>query len=116
MLLALPLGATIGSMSGADLGVLVGYVIVGIGAVYRGYTYFEKYGPLFVSTDGKALKNLFMYSLGFGLITAYPFTVISIFTAEGSSIMVLILFTVLAIPLSGMKFIGAFAIGRFFNK
>ncbi|MCP4489838.1 MAG: hypothetical protein GY820_21345 [Gammaproteobacteria bacterium] len=116
MLIALPIGVAIGSMSDAELGVLAGYIIIGIGAVYRGYTYFEKYGPLFVSPNGEAFKNLFMYSLGFGLITAYPFTVISIFSAEGLNVMVLILYTILAIPFSGMKFIGAFAIGRFFNK
>ncbi len=116
MLMAVPCGIAAGYMSDPELGFLIGYLIVAIGAVYGGYTYFEKYGPLFLSHDGKAIKNIFKYSIGFGLVTVYPFTVISLFAIEGVHLVVQLLFVGLAIPLSGMKFIGAFALGRFFNK
>jgi len=116
LLVSVPIGVIVSLLTEAMTGVTVSYLVILAGAIYFGYTYYSKYGPLFLSNDGSALKRLFMYSMAFGTTFGLPYLVLVIQRLEGAGMVVILLISCLAIPLMGMKFIGAFALGRFFNS
>lgn len=87
-----------------------------IGGVYMGTKYRKKYGPLLISEDGKAIKRLFLYSIGYGVLVGFPIMFLNQYFVERINIYISIFLAITAIPLFGMNMIGAFALGRLLNR
>ena len=116
LLVALPISMLAGRFLELELALSLGYLAVFTGATYFGYTYYSKYGPLLISSDGKAAKRLFQYAMGYGVIFGLPLAISVILMTENMNMLVLVVLACLAVPMTGMKFIGAIALGRFLNR
>lgn len=114
--IALPISVAVGSKWGIETALLSGYLAIMLGAVCFGYTYYENHGAMFLAPDGKAFNRLFSYAMGYGVVFGIPYVTGVIYVSRDHDGLVLLVLSLLAIPLVGMKFIGALALGRFMNR
>ncbi len=113
---AIPAGIAIGYAVDPETGSIWGFVLFLAGVIYQGTKYYKKYGPLLYAEDGNALKRLFQYSLGYGLLVGSPLIFINMYLGESINLIASLVLSIIAIPLFGMKMMGALGLGRMLNR
>ena len=115
-MVAIVIGFIIGSLVELQIGLYIGLLIFLAGSVYEGTRYFDKYGPMVLAQDGKAINRLFQYSLGYSLLVGFPLGFLSFYWGQQYSVLASIISATVAYPFFSMHMMGAFALGRFFNR